>query len=113
MCDSTKLIKAWGNDKKRKEFLSAYKDWGLWLSTPELDLSYYRYTMPDGKIVIAMEHKRQVYRYGEEPQYKWENDVSYFIQKLDEPFSPDSKSSISAVADLLKEATVSLQKKAD
>jgi len=113
MCDKTKLIKTWGNDKKRRDFLCAYLDWGLWLTTPELDLAYYRYTMPDGKIIIAMEHKSHVYQgYNAEHQYKWKNGVSYFIQKPDEPFTPNSKSSISAVADLLKEAKVSLQKKA-
>jgi hypothetical protein len=114
MCENANLIKAWGNDKKRKEFLAAYQDWRVWLTTPELDLAYYRYTMPDGKIIIAMEHKRHAYQgYDAQPQYKWENDVSYFLQKPDEPFTPNSKISTSAVADLLKDAKVSLQNKAN
>jgi hypothetical protein len=99
----------WANDKKRRDFLEVYKDWGLWFNTPELDLSYYRYLMPDGRIIIAMEHQHRAF-IGYNKGHIWKTGVRYYIQKHGEPFTPESHSSISAVAELLKEAKVALQK---
>lgn len=104
------LIHLWNNDEKRRTFLKAYKDWGIWLATPELDLTYYRYQLADGTNIIAMEHKYRGYVSYEEG-YKWDIGVRYYVQKADEPFSPNSNSSISAVAELLKAAKLKQQQK--
>jgi len=108
MSENKNLIALWSNDKKRREFLETYKDWGVWLTTPELELVYYRYQLSDGTIIIAMEHKKQIFVSYQEG-YKWGIGVNYYIQKLNEPFTPTC-SSISAVAELLKDIKTNLQK---
>ena|GEM_PF-908389 len=113
--DSKELIKLWANVAKRKAFLEAYKDWGVWLETPELELKYYRYRMPDKTLIIAMEHRHRSYN---PKTHKYEigeeNGVFYYVQKLDEPiFSPEFRKSISEVADILKWAKMAMQKKGE
>ena len=108
MLENKELIKIWNNDNNRKAFLNAYKEWGLWCNTPEVELDYYRYILPDGTAIIAMEHNHRAYSY--EKDYYWDKSVTYYIQKPDSPFTPDNHRTISMVADLLKEAKVKLQK---
>ncbi|MCL1855090.1 MAG: hypothetical protein FWF86_05095, partial [Clostridia bacterium] len=74
------LAQLWGNDKKRKAFLEAYQDWGVWLETPELELKYYRYQLPDGTMIIAQEHNHRVYK-GYQQGYEWGPGVYYYVQK--------------------------------
>ena len=102
-----KLIKLWRNNEVRQNFLKAYKDWGVWLSTEELSLTYYRYQLPDGTAIIAMEHNHYTYM-GYNKGYEWNTAVRYYTQAAGEPFSPDAKS-ISAVAELLKAEKIELQ----
>jgi len=110
MSETKNLIKAWGNNDKRQAFLKAYKEWGVWFTTPELDLTFYRYQLPDKTVIIAMEHKYQTYINYKEG-YKWEDGgIRYYVQKDGDPFSPNSHSSIGTVAELLKNAKTSLQK---
>ena len=110
MSENKNLAQLWGNDKKRKAFLEAYHDWGVWLETPELELKYYRYQLPDETMLIVQEHKRRVYEH--QKGYTWGTGVYYYVQKTDEPsFSPEFKSCFSAVADLLKDAKAAMQKK--
>lgn len=109
MSENMNFVKLWGNAEKRRAFLEDYKAWGIWLTTPELDLTYYHYTLPDGTVIIAMEHNHRNYG-GYQKGYTWDTSVRYYIKKSGEPFTPDS-SSISAAAELLKAAKVQLQKK--
>jgi len=52
------LIKLWANNDKRREFLKNYEEWGVWLTVPELGLTYYRYTLPNnGGRILAMAYK--------------------------------------------------------
>jgi len=53
------LVKLWANSDKRREFLKNYKDWGVWLTVPELGLTYYQYALSDGDKILVMEYKRQ------------------------------------------------------
>ena len=110
MNENNDLIKLWKNNETRQDFLKAYCDWGIWLSTKELDLTYYRYQLPNDTIIIAMEHMHKAY-VGYQQGYAWETSVRYYVQKADEPFTPNSHSSITAVAELLKAAKVQLQGK--
>jgi len=55
------LVKLWANNEKRRAFVNDYKSWGLWLSQPELDLTYYKYDLPGGGRIIVMEHLRAPY----------------------------------------------------
>jgi len=108
--DDKNLIQLWGNDQKRKAFLEAYKEWGLWLETPELELKYYRYQLHDGTIIIVEEHNHRIYETYQ--KHRWDRSVFYYVQKPDAPaFSPDFKSCLSAAADLLKDAKTAMQKK--
>ena len=110
MSEKINLVKLWGNNEKRLSFLNAYEDWGVWLTIPELDLTFHRYELPDKTYIIAMQHKANTYS-GYDKGYKWVDSVRYYIQKTNEPFTPNSHSGINTVADLLKDAKVALQKK--
>lgn len=112
MFEGKDLIKRWGNTEKRRAFLEAYQDWELWITTPELKLLYYRYLLPDGTAIIAMEHQRNTFM-GYDKGHEWQSAVRYYVQKPDAPFSPDSHISISGVEEMLKNAKVSLQKGCD
>jgi hypothetical protein len=114
MNDNQELIKLWSNNEKRQAFLKTYKDWNVLAITPELGLTYYSYIVPDGSVIIAMEHRARKYDY-ESKGYICTRDtrVRYYIRSKDEPFTPDSETSVWAVADLLKDAKVKLQKMAN
>jgi len=58
MFTNQQLVKLLANDQKRRAFVNDYKAWGLWLSQPELDLTYYKYDLPGGGRIIAMEYLR-------------------------------------------------------
>lgn len=53
------LMRLWANTEKRKGFLANYKEWGVWLTVSELGLTYYKYELPKGGRILAMEYKRQ------------------------------------------------------
>lgn len=46
------------NKAQRERFLENYKTWGLMLEIPELELKFYKYTFPNGTVIIATEHAR-------------------------------------------------------
>jgi hypothetical protein len=54
------IVKLWKNDSTRKAWLDAYSDWGVWLETPELGLTYYKYDLPDGIRIIVCEYESGV-----------------------------------------------------
>jgi len=109
MNDNINLVQAWSNDDKRKQFIEAYKVWGVYETVAKLDLAYYRYEMPDGTIIYAMEHNQKIYDYQNGTKEGWKTGVSYYIQKKGDRFMP-SPSSIWAVADLMKQAKMEFQK---
>lgn len=53
------LVRLWANNDKRREFLKNYKEWGVWLTVPELGLTYHQYALSDGTRILAMEYQRQ------------------------------------------------------
>ena len=80
------LVKLWTNNDKRREFLHNYTAWGVWLTVPELGLTYYQYALPDGSgKLMAMAYQRpNPYQRSDEDAlqtsviyYVWEGD--YFI----------------------------------
>lgn len=60
------LLKMWVNDKARRAFIHNYKVWGVWFTQPELNLTYYKFDLPGGIKIIAMEYLRAPYP-GERP----------------------------------------------
>jgi len=61
MFNNLELTKLWSNDQKRKAFIQDYRAWGVWFTQPELDLTFYKYDMPDCSRLIAMEYLRAPY----------------------------------------------------
>ncbi len=56
---NTELIRLWANDEKRRTFLADYKEWGVWLNISELGLVYYKYDLPKGHRILAVEYQRK------------------------------------------------------
>ena len=99
------------NKAERERFLENYKNWELMHEVPELELKFYRYTFPNGTVIVATEYANmKVVRYdGHKGIYEKSTDVRYhlilsegdnfknscfiFEYKLYEP-SGNSKSSI-------------------
>jgi len=107
--NNKELIKAWGNDAKRKSFLSDYKAWGEWVNVPELKTVYYKHTLPSKTTIIAMEHMHHYFEYHDgKNNEKWKTNVTYFKRLKGKPFSPDFKISESAANELLKSAKMKL-----
>jgi len=53
-----KLINLWSNNDKRRAFLKSYEEWGVWLTVPELGLTYYQYALPNnGGRILAMSYQ--------------------------------------------------------
>lgn len=107
MLENKNLAQVWGNNEKRESFLKAYREWGQWITTPELELTYYRYILPDGTTIIALEYLRDKKYYS-----KNEPGVMYHIQRKGNPFCPGYSSHLSSVADLLKKAKIQLLQEA-
>jgi hypothetical protein len=123
MSTNQELVKLWANDQKRKAFINDYKSWGVWLTQPELDLTYYKYdlpgcmgeqdakhpTSPGGSRIIVMENLRSPYS---SEKKKDDNTpivcISFYLQTGDY-FNP-SKSSDSYIAEHLKEIKAKLAK---
>lgn len=56
-----KLVKLWSNDRKRKAFIQDFKAWGVWFTQPELNLTFYKFDLPDGSRLIALKYLRTPY----------------------------------------------------
>jgi hypothetical protein len=61
MTHNQDFITLWANDRKRRDFLKDFKSWGKWFTQPELDLTFYKYDLPGGSRIIAMEYLRSPY----------------------------------------------------
>ena len=61
MFTNKELLEQWANDAKRREFANNYSVWGVWFTQPELGLAFYKYDLPGGGRLIAMEYLREPY----------------------------------------------------
>ncbi len=59
MMTNNEPVRLWANDEKRRAFLADYKEWGVWLNITELGLVYYKYDLPKGHRILAMEYQRK------------------------------------------------------
>jgi hypothetical protein len=50
------LINALKNKESRRKFAEGYKEWGIWFRINELGEVYHRYILPDGALLVVMEH---------------------------------------------------------
>ncbi len=57
-------LPAFKNNNQRKEWLGAYKDWGLWYRDENIGVEYYKYDFDNGARLIA-EVYREAGRYGD------------------------------------------------
>lgn len=65
MFTNQELAKLWSNELKRRAFVHDFKTWGVWFTQPELDLTFYKYDLPDGVRLIAMEYVQAVDAHGD------------------------------------------------
>ena len=100
------LVALWMNGDKRKEFAKNYKEWGVWLTVPELGLTYYRYDLPDGARILAMEYTR-INPYPASGDGKLQTITVYYLWE-GEHFIPSSASEY-FITDRLKNLKVTLQ----
>lgn len=110
--NTAELINLWANDAKRREFVNSYKSWGEWFKVPQLDLTFYKYELPDGSKIIVMEYlQKNYYVHDGEPEYHTGH--VFFLQKY-EHFMPEhvSDSLIAGHLMTLKQQYQDEQKKA-
>ena len=101
------LVQLWANGDKRKEFVKDYKAWGVWLTVPELGLTYYRYDLSENERILAMEYQhRNMYPASESG--KLQTTASYYLWEGD-LFSPNFASEW-LIVDRLKNLKVEMQK---
>ncbi len=84
---NNELVRLWANDEKRRTFLADYKEWGVWLNITELGLVYYKYDLPKGHRILAMEYQR-VDPYAPESGAPLQTVVNYFIWEDGDRFDP-------------------------
>ena len=90
------------NNENRKFFLNSYRDWcAPWLSTPELDLVYYKFELPTGEIIIAEEHKVKIFK-GYNKGYEIITGVRYYFKEPDQPLSYNTACGLEYAAEMLK-----------
>lgn len=101
------LIKAWANDKKRRDWIDNYRDWGMSYELANYDLEFFEVVLPDDRILIAMECNQRRYDYSTRQNFIGRG-VIYYIRDSND-FIPDRMSE-SAIANELKNLKVKLQK---
>ena len=101
------LVRLWANADKRSEFLATHKKWGVWLTIPELGLIYYRYELPKGDRILAMEYQRKN-SYPRTDEEVLQTVTVYYLWE-GELFTPNP-ASVSYITNRLKELKVEIQK---
>lgn len=48
------------NNDQRKQWLSEYKNWGLWYRDENIDINYYKFDFPDGSRLVAAEYPQRL-----------------------------------------------------
>jgi hypothetical protein len=99
------LAKLWANADKRRDFLKNYKEWGVWLTVPELGLTYYKYELPKDSSILAMEYTRPN-PYPVSGEGKFQTIATYYLWD-GEYFTPNSVSEYT-ITDLLKKLKVEM-----
>lgn len=97
------LLKVWHNDQLRREWLAHYRDWNTSYSIDEWKLEFFEFNLPDGRILIAMEHgsKKFVNFNHGDYQYEYARDVIYYIKNPNLPFVPERQSESSVAGELM------------
>lgn len=54
------------NADQRKEWLSKYKEWGLWYRDENIDVNYYKFDFEDGSCLVVAEHPQRHSYYSRE-----------------------------------------------
>ena len=109
MFTNQELLMLWANDQKRREFVQNYNAWGVWFTQPELDLTFYKYDLPGGGRLIAMEYPREPYA-SEKHNGSGEAVTNHkFYLQHGKYFNPSAASDYE-IADRLKDLKVNLSK---
>lgn len=110
-CDLQPELPLLKNNDQRKDWLSRYKDWGLWYHDDYIDVNYYKFDFGDGSRLVAAEfpHRRNHWNNGYSDQVYFhllEKNYKGYKSTYDKQYvhAPDSETYI---IDFLKD----LQKK--
>jgi len=101
------LAALWGNTEKRRGFLKNYREWGVWFTTQELGLVYYKFELPDGRKIVAMEY-RHVAAFPESMKGNVEARRKFFLWE-NVHFNPDPVSE-HYIVERLKDLKTAMQK---
>jgi hypothetical protein len=101
------LLRLWANAEKRKSFLKSYKEWGTWLTVSELGLTYFKYELPKGGRIVAMEYQRAT-PYPMEDEERLQTIAIYYLWD-GEHFIPNPAGEY-YITDRLKNLKMELQK---
>lgn len=58
-CVNQLLLPVLKNNDQRKDWLSRYKEWGLWYRDEKIDVNYYKYDFTDGSRLIVTEYPQR------------------------------------------------------
>ena len=108
MFTTQELLTLWANDQKRREFVQNFKIWDVWFTQPELDLTFYKYDLPGGGRLIAMEYLKEPYSREEaNGEVDFVVNHKFYLQK-GKYFNPSAASDFE-IAERLKEIKATLQ----
>lgn len=85
------------NEDQRKEWLSQYKEWGLWYRDTNIDVNYYKFDFDDGSRLIVAEYPQRQSYYSSEPNdeciyHLLEKNKKGYKQTYDEKYRHQSDS---------------------
>lgn len=66
------------NNDQRKEWLSKYKNWGLWYRDERIDVNYYKYDFQDGSRLVVEEYPQRRCNWRDE---KWDGVYYHLMEK--------------------------------
>lgn len=58
-CEEQLVLPVLKNNDQRKDWLSRYKEWGLWYKDENIDVNYYKYDFSDGSRLIVAEYPQR------------------------------------------------------
>lgn len=102
------------NNSQRGTFLDSYKEWPVWIDTPETGERYYRYLFPNGAGFVVkvyfhrcFDYKSEASNFEDRFHEDWGSEEYYIL--LDGRYFRDCRSNKTAMVDFLKD----LQKKGE
>ena len=110
MYTNEELVGLLSNEKKRREFVWNYKTWGVWFVQPELNLTYYKYVLPNTTRLVVTEHLREAYPGEKTPDGSGVFVCNNFYLQCNIGFDPANPTSMCQIEDYLNDFKNKLEK---